>query len=151
MAYPDLDWTLIYKVNHALLLIIFLVLAALHAYWAFGGGWGHGSAIPTVQGRPTFTPSFLGTMAVASALLIVAIALTTITSPIAWIRLPSWAVIAFTGLVLALRSIGDFKLVGFFKLQSDSRFAQMDTFFYSPLCLVLAVMMTFLILFNSAR
>lgn len=149
MAFPDLDWAFLYKANHALLLVTFLALATLHAYWAFGGNWGHGSAIPTVQGQPTFTPSFWGTMAVAIALLLVAVALSTMASPVPWIRLPSIVAIIFTSLVLALRSIGDFKLLGFFKLQSGSRFAQMDTWFYSPLCLVLAVMMACLILFES--
>lgn len=149
LPYSDLDWSLLYKANHALLLIIFLALAALHTYWAFGGNFGHGSAIPTVQGQPTFTPSFWMTMAVASALFLVAVALLTITSSLAWLRLPSMAAIIFTSLVLALRAMGDFKLVGFFKLQSESRFAQMDTWLYSPLCLVLAVMLACLIFFDS--
>lgn len=38
-----------------------------------------------------------------------------------------------------LRSIGDFRYVGFFKRARGSRFAELDTRFYSPLCLPLAL------------
>jgi hypothetical protein len=41
-------------------------------------------------------------------------------------------------LMLFLRAIGDFKLVGFFKQPSASAFAKNDSRFYSPLCLFLA-------------
>lgn len=149
LPYSELDWPLLYKVDHALLVVVFLALGALHTYWAFGGIFGQGSAIPTVEGKPTFKPGFWMTMAVAAALFLVATALLTMTTSAAWLRLPSLAAIIFTSVVLALRAIGDFKLVGFFKLQSGSRFAQMDTWFYSPLCLVLAVMLACLIFFDS--
>ena len=35
------------------------------------------------------------------------------------------------------RAIGDSELVGFFKEVRDSKFARLDTLFYSPLCVVL--------------
>jgi len=41
-------------------------------------------------------------------------------------------------LVLLLRAIGDFRLVGFFKRIRGSRFARLDTVLYSPLCLALS-------------
>lgn len=41
--------------------------------------------------------------------------------------------------VLFLRAIGDFRLVGFFKQIRDTRFARLDTILYSPLCLVMAI------------
>lgn len=151
MPLLESDWSVLYKTNHAVLLITFLALATLHAYWAFGGNFGHGSAIPTVRGQPVFTPSFWGTMAVAFALLLIAVALSSMGSPVSWIQLPSLAIVICTSLILALRSVGDFKLIGFFKIQSGSRFAQMDTWFYSPLCLALAVMMACLVIFDSGR
>ena len=46
-----------------------------------------------------------------------------------------WVVAA----TLALRSIGDFKYVGFFKRQGDTRFAHLDTRMYSPLALCLGL------------
>jgi hypothetical protein len=42
-------------------------------------------------------------------------------------------------LVLLLRAVGDFRLVGFFKRIRGSRFAYLDTAIYSPLCLMLAI------------
>jgi hypothetical protein len=41
-------------------------------------------------------------------------------------------------LLLLLRAIGDFRLVGFFKTVRGSRFAWLDSALYSPLCLALA-------------
>ena len=41
--------------------------------------------------------------------------------------------------VFTLRAVGDFRLVGFFKRPSDSRFARRDTRLYSPLCLALGL------------
>ena len=40
--------------------------------------------------------------------------------------------------VFAARAIGDFGLVGFFKTRGDGAFARLDTWVYSPLCLILA-------------
>jgi lipopolysaccharide/colanic/teichoic acid biosynthesis glycosyltransferase len=39
---------------------------------------------------------------------------------------------------LIARAVGEFKYVGFFKRVRDSKFATLDTFVYSPLCLLLA-------------
>ena len=38
------------------------------------------------------------------------------------------------GVVFALRALGEFKWVGFFKSVRDTRFARLDTWLYSPLC-----------------
>ena len=47
-----------------------------------------------------------------------------------------WGISAIAVLMFA-RAIGDSELVGFFKKVGGSRFARLDTYFYSPLCLVL--------------
>ena len=41
--------------------------------------------------------------------------------------------------MLIVRAIGDFKYVGFFKQRRGTRFALLDTRFYSPLALALGV------------
>ncbi|MBX3325917.1 MAG: DUF3995 domain-containing protein [Nitrospira sp.] len=41
--------------------------------------------------------------------------------------------------ILLLRAIGDFRLVGFWKRIRKTRFARLDTAVSSPLCLVLAI------------
>ena len=42
-------------------------------------------------------------------------------------------------LVFALRAIGDFRYVGFFKSLGDDPFRAWDTWLFSPLCLVVAL------------
>ncbi len=42
-------------------------------------------------------------------------------------------------LIFAVRAIGDFRYVGFFKHIRGSRFARMDTLCYSPLCAALSL------------
>jgi hypothetical protein len=41
-------------------------------------------------------------------------------------------------LVFALRALGDFRFVGFFKSMGDEPFRSWDTWLYSPLCLAIA-------------
>lgn len=61
----------------------------------------------------------------------------------AWVpRAGSWAI----AIVFALRAVGDFRYVGFFKRARDTVFARHDTFVYSPLCLALAVLAVWLAL-----
>jgi len=43
-------------------------------------------------------------------------------------------------LIFAFRALGDFRYVGFFKRVRGNLFAQRDTWFYSPLCLLLAIL-----------
>ncbi len=61
----------------------------------------------------------------------------------AWrLPIPGWIVTASASLlatILALRAVGDFGFVGFFKTRGDGRFAELDTWVYSPLCLALAI------------
>ena len=49
-----------------------------------------------------------------------------------------WASFALA-LGLLARAIGEFKYVGFFKRIRGSRFATLDSFVFSPICLLLAV------------
>jgi len=40
--------------------------------------------------------------------------------------------------VFSLRAVGDFKYIGFFKKVKGTDFANRDTLFYSPICIVIA-------------
>jgi hypothetical protein len=124
---------------------ILLLLAAVHVYWAAGGKAGKAAAVPTAEGRAVITPSARGTAMVAAGIcLIVAI----LALRIGWLKLPviagdnilvqiaAWLIAA----AFALRAIGDFRYIGFFKRIRDTRFARLDTLAYSPLCAVLAVL-----------
>jgi hypothetical protein len=124
-----------------LLAAVFAVLSLFHVYWASGGRFGRGVAVPSVGGARTFNPSPLGTALVAVALLL---AMLTILGRIGLLgkAIPRWVFRWGTcgiALIFFLRAIGEFRLVGFFKQASDSQFAYWDTWLFSPLCLLIAV------------
>ena len=124
-----------------LLAVILATLGLVHTYWALGGRSPSAATVPQVAGRAAFKPSRLGTLAVATALFVaatlVAIAGGLLTDPLS----PPIARVLTFGLggVFLARSIGDFRLVGFFKRARDSQFARLDTLFYAPLCLLLGL------------
>jgi hypothetical protein len=120
--------------------LILVTLSLLHVYWA-GYGVQSSALIPEVDGSPVFRPGRLGTLAVAIALagagfLIVERAgLGPAIIPSSIAHWGSWFVAAaFLG-----RAIGDFRLVGFFKRVRGSRFAELDTRVFSPLCAVVGL------------
>lgn len=125
----------------ATLIVVFVALAATHVYWALGGRRGSAAAVPSVDGRPLFTPSRGATLGVAAALVAAAVVIAGVQEWIA-IPVPAMAVRGATfaiALLFALRAVGNFRSVGFFKRPSNSAFASRDTLVYSPLCLGIAV------------
>ena len=121
---------------------VLLFLAIMHLYWAAGGAAGAAGAVPEVDGAPAFVPRTIDTLAVALALTLGAL----VVLGRAGLWTPGWAApLVFRGgvwllsVVFLFRSIGDFRLVGFFKRIRGTRFARRDTLFYSPLCFVLGV------------
>jgi hypothetical protein len=129
----------------AAVIFILLALAGIHVYWVAGGKAGRGAAIPSNAGRPVLKPSPFATALVAAVLCVMA---AFVALHIGWLRVPflagdsvivrgcAWLIAA----VFALRAIGDFRYVGFFKAVRDSRFARLDTLAYSPLCACLALL-----------
>lgn len=123
------------------LIAVFAGLSLVHVYWLVGGRLGRLAAIPEVDGKPVFQPSTLATLVVAIGLALCAVV---IAGTAGMLALPLFqTVLAWLtrglAVVLLLRAIGDFRLVGFFKRAHNSRFARLDTAVYSPLCLVLAI------------
>jgi hypothetical protein len=129
-------------------ILILVTLACLHVYWAAGGKAGKGAAIPTLNERAVLKPTAMTTILVAVVLSAMA---TVLAVRIGWLTLPAvpglssfvhvsaWLIAA----AFALRAIGDFRYVGFFKRIRGSRFARLDTFAYSPLCAFLALLVGF--------
>ncbi|WP_107312732.1 DUF3995 domain-containing protein [Burkholderia metallica] len=116
-------------------------MALVHLYWAAGGRRGKRAATPEQDGKPLIRPTAVGTFAVAAALLGGACMVATRAGwfgPGAYHRAISFAVVALA-LIFAVRAVGDFRYVGFFKRIRGSRFARMDTLYYSPLCAALAL------------
>lgn len=130
--------TLIPKFN----IIIFLLLSLLHLYWAFGGAKGRNVIIPTdSNGRKLFNPSFTVTVFIAAGFIFFAAVNLTYQN---WMTLaaavnyPKYGML-FIGLIFFLRAIGDFNYIGLTKTHKQSRFARMDTFYYIPFCLLVAI------------
>jgi hypothetical protein len=126
-------------------ILILVVLAGVHIYWAAGGKAGKGAAAPSKNGRPVLMPGPTTTLLVALGLFAIAALLAV---RIGWFALPAFpyqhdlvqVAVWLIATVFALRAIGDFRYVGFFKRVRDSRFARLDTFAYSPLCAGLALL-----------
>lgn len=115
-------------------------IALLHAYWAAGGRLSIGAAVPKVGGIAAFRPSATATAAVAIALIVAALIVAT-AGDLLHPPGPAWAYVgAAIGLaiIFAARAVGDFGMVGFFKTRGDGAFARLDSWVYSPLCLILA-------------
>ena len=119
---------------------IFVILALWHFYWAFGGSVGKSAAVPEIDGAPAFTPSAVATIFVGIVLLLFALLLVAASGLVA-VPLPTpilvWLCYGLAAVLLA-RAIGEFRLVGFFKRVRGSVFARLDSWFYSPLCIVLS-------------
>ena len=119
---------------------LLLAIAALHAYWAAGGRFAKAAAIPERDGRPVLKPRSATTLLVALCLMgaagLIAIRARLVAAPaVGHLAYPAtWALAA----LFALRAIGDFRYVGFFKRIRGTRFARLDTTIYSPLCGLLA-------------
>lgn len=118
----------------------FVLLALWHFYMALVPPSGKGGAVPSENGKPLFMPSAGATVAVGVVLALFA-ALVAANAGIFSIGVPRFA-LSWLSYALALgllaRAIGEFRHVGFFKRNRGSRFATLDTFVYSPLCVLLS-------------
>jgi hypothetical protein len=121
---------------------ILCVLASIHLYWAAGGTAGKSAAVPSQNGKPIFSPSAMATAMVGIALFGVAIIVMVTAFGLRGhtFVMPLRIGTSLIGLAFAGRAIGDFRYVGFCKRVRDSAFAYRDTYVYSPLCLVLALL-----------
>jgi hypothetical protein len=119
----------------------FLSLCGLHVYWAVRRSGASAAVIPLREGQPLFTPTPATALFVALALLICALLVLGMLG-IARFGLPDWPFrIGVCGVAAAflLRAIGDFRYLGLFKTVRDTAFARNDSWFYSPLCIVIAI------------
>jgi hypothetical protein len=124
------------------LIVVFAGLSALHAYWALGGRWGSSNTIPIVRGRRSFEPSQAATWAMCALL---GMAVVVVIGKLVWIGPAALRMLFDIGvwglsLVFLLRAIGDLRTFGFFKSVTGTPFAQWDSWLYSPLCLLVAVL-----------
>ncbi|MBI4851313.1 MAG: DUF3995 domain-containing protein [Acidobacteria bacterium] len=135
-----------------LLATIFAILGLMHTYWALGGMQVSETFIPSVNGKQVFTPSPFLTILVALALFM---AMLVILGQVGFLgsfisKKLFYFGTATISLVFFLRSIGEFRLVGFFKKITDTKFAYWDTWVFSPLCLLISIM-SFLLLLELTK
>ncbi|MGH9943704.1 MAG: DUF3995 domain-containing protein [Pyrinomonadaceae bacterium] len=139
------------RMSGMLVALTFGGLSLFHVYWALGGRFGSGVTVPTVGNSRAFHPSPLGTVLVATGLLL---AMLTVLGRLGLLGevIPRWVFRWGTGgiaLIFFLRAVGEFRLVGFFKRASDTSFAYWDTWLFSPLCLSIAVIAFTLVYFEA--
>lgn len=123
---------------------ILATLSGLHVYWALGGKAGLEGTLPRAEGseEALFRPGPIATLIVAG-ILAFGVAVTLWRAGIVEPPAPAWIPrtgVWFMAVAFALRAIGDFKYVGFFKKASESTFARRDSRIYSPLCVVIAAL-----------
>jgi hypothetical protein len=125
------------------LIIIFVTIAVLHFYWGLGGHWGIDNAAPANErGERVLKTSPASCFVVGSGLLFFAsyylMHVINVTLPLSTMILNSvgWII---PGIFL-LRAIGDFNYVGFTKKIKDTTFGRLDTTYFAPLCLLIAVL-----------
>lgn len=134
---------------------ILLIISGIHIYWGLGGNWGVRAAVPERNGTKALRPGRFITLIVA--IIFDGMALFYVAQigrlPTIDALIPNWlsqyGLWVLAGIFL-LRAIGDFKYVGFFKRIRNSRFAELDTKFYTPLCLLLSAN-TFLLIFSQSK
>lgn len=131
-------FTIIIFITFAVLVLI----SGLHFYWAFGGRWGGRAAIPSKpEGGAVFVPRTAETLGVAVIIIAVGLVLLAQSNFLSMYppnRYTYWGCL-ICALVFLIRSIGDFRYIGFTKRIKETMFAVNDTRFYSPLCLLFSV------------
>ena len=126
---------------------IFIILSGIHWNWVFGGNWGFDNAIPAdLNGEKILNPKKIESSIVAFGLLVFATYYFLI-SDLFSIDFPNWVSI-YVGwvisLIFILRSIGDFKYVGFFKKIKTTNFGKLDSKLFSPLCMTIGLIGIFI-------
>lgn len=126
-----------------ILIAVFLFLSGIHFYWGFGGKWGTEGVFPTKPGdeKPQFPgsiPPFIVALILAAFSLFYLIQIGIISYPLPEI-LHQYGLKILAG-IFSIRAIGEFNYIGFFKKHRQTLFGQKDTKYYSPLCLLLAIL-----------
>jgi len=123
----------------AYITITTLVIAGIfHFYWAFGGKIGLDRAIPTKDGKALLNPGKFLTIIVG--FIIISFACIAYILNLKDLNLISYSeqiIYAgwFLSIVFAIRSIGDFNMVGLFKKIKTTKFAEFDSKYFIPLTL----------------
>jgi hypothetical protein len=128
-------------ISGILLSLIFVALSLVHGYWVVAETGDLSGFVPETAGKPAFSPGRFVTSVVAMLLLLAAAICVSQARLLGVPRVPVARVGVWALLVLfLLRAVGEFNLIGFFKRVRDTRFGRLDTWVYSPLCLVVSAL-----------
>ncbi len=130
---------------------ILIALSLIHFNWAFGGKWGFDKALPTNEnGKRVLNPKKIDSAIVGLGLLVFGIYYL-IRTRLIFIDIPLW-ILNYLGwfivVIFTARAIGDFRYVGFFKRIKNTEFGKLDSQYFSPLCLCMAILAMLLELIN---
>lgn len=119
-----------------------MALALIHFNWFLGGEFGFSESLPTKEnGERVLNPKNIDNAIVGVGLLVFSM-IYLLKSGLIQVNLPNW-IILYVGWIISaiflLRAIGEFKYVGFFKKIRNTKFGELDTKFFSPLCLGIAI------------
>lgn len=127
-----------------LISVTFIFLAGLHFYWSAFGIKDPSKILPTrANEKRAMAPGKYGAIAVGLILLFFAFIF--INKIVVYVD-SDWTGYLAKGIavIFILRAFGDFKYVGFFKSSKNGKFSMLDTRYYSPLCLLLGVLILIL-------
>ena len=126
----------------ALAVLILSAIGFLHVFWAVRGKGVSGTVVPTVEGKLLFVPGRMATAWVGVGLLAVAAVLLDRMFKLSMLSASiSKRICLLFALIFFLRAVGEFNYLGFFKRSRDTKFAYWDTRVFSPLSLLLAILM----------
>ncbi|TAI49406.1 DUF3995 domain-containing protein [Flagellimonas allohymeniacidonis] len=130
------------------LAITLTFLAMLHFYWAIFGIKDPERVVPAIgTDQRVKTPGKLAATFVGLVLL--GFALVFLNKVILYLNFPWLSNISIgIAIIFLVRALGDFKYVGFFKTSKNSKFSALDTRYYSPLCLLMGILILVLELFS---
>ena len=118
---------------------ILSIIALLHFYWSFGGQYGVQSVAPKPVGEdeikiPRALAFIVGCLIMLLGVLAIFLAIENNLD-----KQYESSIGYLVSVVVVVRAIGEFRYLGFFKKIYNSSFAKKDTFFFSPLCLILGI------------
>jgi len=122
----------------------------LHFYWVAGGKWWLDKSLPMNSNQVITYPSRGLTFIVAIGLFFFATIIACF-SKLIDCPLPNWVskiVVYGLAVIFFLRTLGDFKYVGFFRKIKNTTFAHYDALIYTPLSLTLCLLSILLIINN---
>ncbi|MCW9026693.1 MAG: DUF3995 domain-containing protein [Thiovulaceae bacterium] len=129
-------------------ILTLIIMGLFHFYWAFGGKVGLDKALPSKDGKLLLNPSkgltfFVGVILIFFSHIAYGLQFYdfTIKSNVNFYFYSG----LFLSAIFTLRALGEFNVVGFFKKIKNTEFANYDTKYFSPLCLVLGIVFAILV------